>query len=76
MNSMPKSKKVAMTEIEMLLAVANSALMLANDISEVIESDDQRAVAQKWFKILANQTLMNKLLDELNTSDTIRVSQN
>jgi len=65
-----------MTEIEMLLAVANSALMLANDISEVIESDDQRAVAQKWFKILANQTLMNKLLDELNTSDTIRVSQN
>lgn len=65
-----------MSEEEMLLLVANSALMLASDLSDIVEVDDNVAVAQKWFKILANQAIINKLLDELNKSDTIRVSQN
>lgn len=73
---MPKSKINEMTEDEMLLLVANSALMLASDLSEIIEVDDKVGVAQKWFKILANQAIINKLLDELNKSATIRVSQN
>lgn len=76
MNSMPKSKRNEMSEEEMLLLVANSALMLASDLSDIVEVDDNVAVAQKWFKILANQAIINKLLDELNKSDTIRVSQN
>lgn len=73
---MPKSKRNEMSEEEMLLLVANSALMLASDLSDIVEVDDNVAVAQKWFKILANQAIINKLLDELNKSDTIRVSQN
>lgn len=76
MNFMPKSKKDDMTEVEMLLLVANSALMLASDLSDIVEDEDKAMVAQKWFKVLTNQAIINKLLDELNKSDTIKMSQN